>query len=51
MGLFRTAFSHFLLPFFLLLASTSVFSTDDGIEQLKKALAKNMPRTEITQVR
>ena len=50
MGLFRTVFSHFLLPFSLLLASTSVFSANDGVEMLRKALAKNMPRTEITQI-
>ena len=50
MGLFRAVFSHFLLPFSLLLASTSVFSANDGVEMLRKALAKNMPRTEITQI-
>ena len=50
MGSFRAAFSQFLLPVFLLLASTSVFSADAGIEKLKKALAKNMPRIEITQI-
>ncbi|MCW8831434.1 MAG: DsbC family protein [Gammaproteobacteria bacterium] len=50
MGLFRTVFSHFFLPFSLLLASFSVLAADEGIEKLRKALAKNMPRVEITQI-
>ncbi|MCK5262634.1 MAG: DsbC family protein [Gammaproteobacteria bacterium] len=50
MGLFKAVFRCFLLPFVLLLSATSVFSADNGVEMLKKALAKHMPNTEITQV-
>jgi thiol:disulfide interchange protein DsbC len=50
MGLFKAVFRCFLLPFVLLLSTTSVFSADNGVEMLKKALAKHIPNTEITQV-
>lgn len=54
MSLFKAAFKsvlrYFLLPFVLLLSATSVFSADNGVEMLKKALARNIPGTEITRV-
>ena len=54
MNLFKAAFKsvlpYFLLPSVLMLSATSVFSVDNGVELLKKNLAKNIPGTEITQV-
>lgn len=50
MGLFRAVSGRFLLPFFLLLVSTTVFSADDGVATLKAALAKHMPNTPISKV-
>ena len=49
MSSFRTVFSRLGLPFFFLLVSTPAFSADDGIETLKKALAKNQPNIEVSQ--
>lgn len=50
MSLFRTVLSRFLLPFFLLLATTSVFSAEEDIETLKKALAKNLPNIIVSSI-
>jgi thiol:disulfide interchange protein DsbC len=49
-AVFRPIFGLFLLPLSLLLVATSAFSADNGIETLKKALAKHLPGTEINQV-
>ena len=50
MSLFRTVLSRFLLPFFLLLATTSVFSADEDIEGLKKALAEKLPNIIVSSI-
>lgn len=50
MPLFMSIFSRFLLPLSLALVITPVFSADNGSDKLKKALAKNMPNIEITQI-
>jgi len=54
MGLFRvvfsSVFSRFLLPLSLVVVVTPAFSADDGANTLKKALAKNLPNIEISQI-
>lgn len=54
MGLFKTVFKSvfrcFLLPSIFLLSATSVFSADNGVDILKKALAERMPGVPISQI-
>lgn len=50
MNLFRTVLSRFFLPLLLLLSATSVFSVEDDIETLKKALAEKLPTVVVAQI-
>lgn len=50
MSLFMHAFSRFLLAISLVMFVSPAFSSSEDIETLKKALAKNIPKVEITQV-
>jgi len=50
MGLFKVVFRKVLLPFTLLLSAGSVFSADNGVEELKAALATHMPNVSINAV-
>ena len=50
MHLYISIFRRFFLPLSIALVVTPVFSADDAIDTLKKALAKNMPKVEITQI-
>lgn len=50
MSLISKVFCRFLFPLSLAMVMTPVFSADDGIESLKKALAKNLPNIEISQI-
>ncbi|MDH5612589.1 MAG: DsbC family protein [Gammaproteobacteria bacterium] len=50
MSLFMFVSRRFLLLFSLMVVVTPVFSADSGIDTLKKALAKNLPKIEINQI-